>query len=265
MLGTLTKATSVLMLFSDKPDWGVSEVSRELGLPKSSTHSLLASLAQTGLLERTHDSRYRLGWRLLTLSRNFLEGSSVRAHAYPTVVALRSRLDATINVATLNNGLITYIDKVDGRRVPAMARWAVGSRAPAHSTALGKALLAYSSAIAVDEAADASHLQRYTKTTICRISELHAELDEVRRVGYACDREETLPGLYCFAAPLLDTDGRAIAAISISLPRTIGVPNHEYLGRMILSASTQIVRSMRNVARSSIPGALPEPTAAKSN
>ena len=156
MLGTLDKATTVLMLFSRRPEWGVSEVSRELGLPKSSTHSLLTSLAQSGLLERTFDNRYRLGWRLLTLSRSLLDGSSLRVHAHPMIRALRSRLDATVHLATFNSGQITYIDKADGRRSPVIALSAVGTRAPAHCTALGKALLAYGPASALTEAANAT-------------------------------------------------------------------------------------------------------------
>lgn len=250
MLGTLDKATTVLMLFSSKPEWGVSEVSRELGVPKSSTHSLLTSLAQTGLLEHTFDNRYRLGWRLLTLSRSLLDGSSLRVHAQPTVQALRSRLDATVHLATLNSGQITYIDKVDGRRSPVIALSAVGSRAPAHCTALGKVLLAYSPSAALVEAADASGLRRYTDNTICRLVELQGQLAKIRRHGYACDMEEMLRGICCFAAPITDADGRALAAISIVVPLKTAIADHEHLSRVVIAASRQICRSMRLKATS---------------
>lgn len=264
MLGTLNKAASVLTLFGDEPEWGVSEVSRELGLPKSSTHSLLTSLAQTGFLERTQDNRYRLGWRLLALSRNFLDSSSLRAHARPTVVALRRRLNVTVNVATLNHGMITYLDSLGGWPVTSMTQPAAGSRVPAHCTALGKALLAFGPPAAVVEAADASHLQRYTSATICRASELNVELKEVRRVGYACDRGEIISGLYCFAAPVLNADGRAVAAISVVVPQGMGLSSHQFLARTVVAASGQTARAMRDVAGPSKPGALSAPGVVRS-
>lgn len=245
MLGTLDKATTVLMLFSGRPEWGVSEVSRELGAPKSSTHSLLTSLAQAGLLEHTSDNRYRLGWRLLTLSRSLLDGSSLLVAAQPTVRALRRRLDATVHLATLNSGQITYIDKVDGRRSPVLGLSAVGSRAPAHCTALGKVLLAYGPSSAVVEAADASYLRRYTDNTICRLAELQGQLTTIRRVRYACDREEMLEGVCCFAAPITDADGRALAAISVVVHPKTAVADHEHLSRVVVAAGDRIGRSMR--------------------
>ncbi len=94
MLSTLGKSSQVLELFSvAHPERGVSEVADVLGIPKTSAHSLLATLAAVGLLRRTEGSRYRLGWKLLRLRQSLLESTRLRQEARPAMEQLATMAD----------------------------------------------------------------------------------------------------------------------------------------------------------------------------
>src|SRR5215211_7584697 len=87
VLRTIKKATQILDLFSlERPEWGVSEVARALGLPKSTTSELMSGLADQRLLSRRAKGRYRLGWRLFESSQTLLDTTEFRIEASTYVV-----------------------------------------------------------------------------------------------------------------------------------------------------------------------------------
>jgi IclR family KDG regulon transcriptional repressor len=217
MLGTVGKASRVLDLFTtERPEWGVTETADALGIPRSSAHDLLATLADTGLLRHAECNRYRLGWKLLTLSSTMLDTSDVRTHARPVMRQLVKKLGATTHLAILDEGEVIYLDKLappDGMPVPISA---VGKRLPPHCSAVGKVLLAHQSHGTVTNALDRCGMRQVTERTISSADLLMFELDAVKRAGSARDHEGSVAGVYCHAAPIFDT-GRVIAAISISV------------------------------------------------
>jgi hypothetical protein len=99
----------------------------------------------TGLLRRVERNRYRLGLKLLTLSRTALDSFGVREHARPVMEHLAARLNATVHLATLDATEVVYVDKVTPAGGPAIALSGIGRRLPLHCTAVGKALLAQQS------------------------------------------------------------------------------------------------------------------------
>ncbi|MCW3002896.1 MAG: IclR family transcriptional regulator [Conexibacter sp.] len=249
MLGTVDKAGRVLALFtSTKSDWGVTEVARTLGMPKSSAHSLLTALAATGLLGRTDDNRYRLGWRVLSLSRTLLDSSEVLLHARPAIRTLAQRFGVTVHVATLDDAEVTYLDKVEGGRGVPIPLSGVGRRLPAHCTALGKTLLAYESLGMVEQLVATRGLPQLTARTITSIDALSAELDEVRKRGWACADEEVVEGVCCYAAPIFNRDMRVAAAISVSVPVAEDRAHPDRYVRLAMGAATYATRKLRTGA-----------------
>ncbi len=226
MLGTVGKASRVLDLFThERPEWGVTETATALDIPRSSAHDLLATLADTGLLRHAECNRYRLGWKLLTLSSTMLDTSDVRTHARPVMRQLVRKLGATSHLAILDEGEVIYLDKLappDGMPVPVSA---VGKRLPPHCSAVGKVLLAHQPRGTVTSALDRCGMRRYTERTISSADAFMFELDSVKRAGTARDREGAVEGVYCHAAPIFDS-GNVIAAISIS----VDAPAEERLG-----------------------------------
>lgn len=219
MLQTIEKASEVLALFDrEHPDWGVREVAEALGLAKSSAHDLLTSLEQVGLLGKNEEGRYRLGWRLVTLSETLLATTELRREARPIMEELADQYRETIHLAVLDDTKVVYVDKLEGKQAVRVELTALGTRLYAHCSALGKVLLAYQPEENVKRLIKVEGLPRFTANTITDAGELELALAKVRKQGYATDQEEILADLCCIGAPIHDHTGHIIAAISMSLP-----------------------------------------------
>lgn len=194
---------------------GVSELARRTGLPKSTSHRLLGILETAGVVERVTGG-HRLGDRLHGFSTILSADSppGLREVSLPFLQDLYELSHETIHLATLDGGDVYCVDKLYGhRRSPLASR--AGGFLPAHSTALGKVLLAYADP-ATQRRALAGPLREYTAATVTQPLRLAGELRATRLRGLAFDRAETHPDVTCVAAPVLDARGRAVAAISIS-------------------------------------------------
>jgi DNA-binding IclR family transcriptional regulator len=219
MLQTIEKASEVLALFDrEHPEWGVREVAEALGVAKSSAHDLLTSLEQVGLLGKNDEGRYRLGWRLVTLSETLLATTELRREARPIMEELAEQYRETIHLAVLDDTKVVYVDKLEGKQAVRVELTSLGTRLYAHCSALGKVLLAYQPEENVKRIIKAEGLPRFTANTITDANELEQTLAKVRRQGYATDQEEILPDLCCIGAPIYNHTGQVIAAISMSIP-----------------------------------------------
>jgi len=219
MLQTIQKAGEVLALFDrDHTEWGVREAASKLKIAKSSAHDLMSSLAQLGFLNRTEDNRYRLGWRLVTLSETLLATTELRREAQPVMEDLAAQYQETIHLAVLDDTQAVYVDKLEGRQAVRVELTSLGARLYAHCSALGKVLLAYSSEAGVKRIIQTAGLPSFTPNTITDEEELAQALAKIRKQGYAYDLEEILLDLCCVGAPIYNHTGQVIAAISMSLP-----------------------------------------------
>jgi DNA-binding IclR family transcriptional regulator len=219
MLQTIEKASEVLALFDrEHPEWGVREVAEALGLAKSSAHDLLTSLEQVGLLGKNGEGRYRLGWRLVTLSETLLATTELRREARPIMEELADQYRETLHLAVLDDTKVVYVDKLEGKQAVRVELTSLGTRLYAHCSALGKVLLAYQPDENVKRIIKAEGLPRLTANTITDAGELEQTLAKVRKQGYAVDQEEILPDLCCIGAPIYNHTGQVIAAISMSIP-----------------------------------------------
>ncbi len=219
MLQTLQKAGELLALFDrDHTDWGVREVASKLKMAKSSTHDLMSSLAQLGILNKTEDNRYRLGWRLVTLSETLLATTELLREARPVMEELAARYQETIHLAVLDDTQAVYVDKLEGRQAVRVELTSLGARLYAHCSALGKVLLAYCSEGEVKRIIRTAGLPQFTSNTITDEEELKQALIKIRKQGYAYDLEEIMIDLCCVGAPIYNHTGQVVAAISMSLP-----------------------------------------------
>jgi len=219
MLQTIEKAGKVLALFDrEHTEWGVREVAETLGLAKSSAHDLLTSLAQVGLLGKTEEGRYRLGWRLVTLSETLLATTELRREARPVLEELAGQYQETIHLAILDDTKVVYADKLEGKQAVRVELTSLGTRLYPHCTALGKVLLAYRPEADVKRIVKTNSLPRFTPNTITDECKLEQTLTKIRKQGYAYDLEEILPDLCCVGAPIYNYTGHVIAALSMSIP-----------------------------------------------
>jgi len=195
----------------------LTEISNELGLHKSTTQRFLRVLEGHHLVICRTDGRYHLGLRLHDLGERALEQFDIRDRALPYFRALVDELDETAHLCVMRRNTIVYLDKVSpARGVCQTSR--IGLSNPIHCTALGKAMLAHSSPAERETILARLTFERYTGKTILSPAALHKDLDATRRRGYAVDDEEIEEGVRCVGAPILNSEGRPIAAISISGP-----------------------------------------------
>ena len=218
-LNTVEKVGRVLDLFTTRrPDWGVTEVAEALGVPRSSAHSLLASLVDIGMLQWRPGGRYRLGWRVLELAEVHRRTLDVRGVAAPFLAELVGRYGETCHVAVLDKGDALYIDKAPGSHNVRVQGAPVGARLELHCTAVGKVLAAFGDPALVDDYLARTELTRHTPATITDRTDFVAELERVRREGVGYDRGEAVGDVFCVAAPIRDELGAVVAAVSLSSP-----------------------------------------------
>ncbi|MFC3773856.1 IclR family transcriptional regulator [Mycolicibacterium holsaticum] len=200
---------------------GVSELAAGADLPKSTAHRLLSILVKQNYVKRIGD-RYALSEHAFEIG-NLVAAcrpGGLRETAVPFMVELAQQTHETVHLAVLHNGSVLYLEKLF-QHYATPCPTAVGSRRPAHCTALGKALLAHSPDEAMDQVISGT-LQRFTHRTIVNPDLLGRDLARARNDGVAVEIEEFRPGLVCVAVPIMHRrDNTPIGALSItsSVPR----------------------------------------------
>lgn len=215
-LKTVNKAVDVLRAFDARDEWGVRELARELGLPSSVVHRLVATLAAGGLLERVEDrGTYVLGVQLVALARRATQRSTVVSLGHRHVVRLAQTIGGTAFLTVLQGHRHICLDIVDySANVNSVVQ--VGDTIGLHAGAAGKVILAFQSDEFVDDVL-AEPLIRYTDQTILDPQRIRAELLDIRRRGWAYSAGETTPGTAAVAAPIFDQDGAVVASINGTL------------------------------------------------
>ncbi|MGW0939981.1 IclR family transcriptional regulator [Streptomyces sp. NPDC002666] len=190
----------------------LEEVARSTQLPRSTAHRILDQLVRLRWLEHTALG-YGLGRRALGLGGGDGAHGRIREAAAARLHDLQIKTGLVVHLAVLDGAEVHYLDKVGGRFAAAVPS-RVGGRAPAHSTALGKAMLAWLEPEDV-EARAAESIGRLTHRTIADIGTLHQELNRIRRRhGLAFERGECFPDIACVAAAVRGPEG-PVAAISL--------------------------------------------------
>jgi DNA-binding IclR family transcriptional regulator len=219
LIGALLHGLEILEMFDrDRTVIGIGEMARHLGLHRSTASRLAATLASVGYLAPAGEpGRYRLAGKLAVLGELATSGGGVRRVALPYLTSLVEELGETGHLAVLEGNEAVTVEVVDGWHSVRMHSW-VGKRSPAHCSSMGKALLAGRSADDIGELYPGPALEARTANTITDPARLKRCLAEVRRLGYAVDREELEVHLCCVAAPVFDRTGRVVASISVSGP-----------------------------------------------
>ena len=203
----------------------LSDLARELGLPKSSAHSLLRALLGAGFLEGDARGGYRVGLHAFEIGAAYLRGMDPVTAARPDLVRLRDELGMTAHFAVLDGRDAVYLAKEDPAALGPSLASALGARLPAAATAVGKAQLAHRPEGPLGDAESDFAGGR-----------LDRELEEARRRGFAVDAGETKPGIGCVAAPVFDADGRCCGAIGVSY-LVAGGPAAGALGPQVVAAA----------------------------
>jgi DNA-binding IclR family transcriptional regulator len=206
----IDRISLVLDAFEGPGRLTLAQIVRRTGLPRSSAHRMLDRLVQLRWLRRSGRD-YELGMRLVELGSLAVHQDRLVRAAAPLLGELHRATGLVVHLAVLDGPDVVYLEKVGDRMIAAIPT-RVGGRQPAHCTAVGKAILAYR-----DEDAAVDLQARKTKYSIASSSQLAVELAKVRAHGIAFEREESLLGFGCVAAPI-GGPGEAVAAVSVCGP-----------------------------------------------
>jgi DNA-binding IclR family transcriptional regulator len=227
----------------------ISELARELGINKGTMRDLLETLRAHGFLERDEGRKqYRLGPHLARLGMAALGQIDLASVARPFLVELSDEINGAVLLVVRQGDHATIVDKVDGGRVAVEVSATVGRRVRLAAGAHGKVILAE-----VEEADRARHLATLTHPTPKTITDpvlYAAELECVRRLGYAVDDEEYLTGVRAASAPVFDARGRLAAAVLVvGLTGSLPVEDLSRTGEATARAAQAISQALGAPAR----------------
>jgi DNA-binding IclR family transcriptional regulator len=211
---------AILEAFSQNPKEAITleEVTTSVGLAKTTVHRLLYSMKKLGYVDQHPESgRYLLAPKFLDLGRAVLPYQRVATIARSLLENLRVRCGESVHVGVLDNGLVTYIAVLESQN-PYRCAAVPGEMSYAHSTAIGKCLLAELSEDQIEELIRQHGLPKMARNTITNGTQLLEELRRVRAEGVAINLEENIDGVICVAAPIRDQSNRIVAALSVSGP-----------------------------------------------
>jgi len=215
-LGGLDRAAAILGAFDEQHrELSLAALVARCGLPRSTTHRTADKMLKLGWLDKPAD-RYRVGNRIFELSGLAPVRHQLREAALPYLQDLHHATRLTVQLGVLSGTQVLLVEKITGHRpMPMLSQ--VGALLPAHCSALGRAILAYSDEAAVRAVIDAG-MERRTPRTMTTATALRRELAAIPDRGLAVEREEGNVGISCVAAPIFGPLGVVVAAVSVTGP-----------------------------------------------
>ncbi|ATG36312.1 putative transcriptional regulator, IclR family [Phaeobacter piscinae] len=195
-----------------------AQLADALGLPKPTLHRLLQTAEEEAFLQRDLDGRsYGPGPRLRSLAVNTISSEHLRTARLAILKAVAEEIGETCNLATPDREGMTYLDRVE-TKWPLRIQLPIGTQVPFHCTASGKMYLSTLRAATLNSVLSARALEPQTDKTITSPDALRAELQKTRERGYSTDDEEFMTGMAAIAVPILDTQDRLMATLSVHAP-----------------------------------------------
>jgi len=218
-VSNLTRGLDVMELLARHPEGlGITEIAQQLSIPKNAAFRITAALSERGYLLRSDEGKsFTLSPRLMTLGYKAANHRGLIERAMPHMRELRDATQETVLISARVGAEGIVLDQVPGLHP---FRFVVdpGMTLALHTSAPGKALLAWLPAAEQEDLVERLVLTRFTDRTITTQEGLRQELAAVRERGYALDRGEQIEGVHCAAAPLRDARGYPVAAINVTGP-----------------------------------------------
>jgi DNA-binding IclR family transcriptional regulator len=249
-IGTLEKTIHILELLSEDPKgMTVTEISRKLGFPKSTTHRILSTFSTHDYIAQDSETKkYFLGLRLLQISSSILANLDIRKISERYLEELYEKSREVVHMYIYREGMMTCINKVGNPGGLTLSSF-VGWTTEPHPSAAGKILLSGMSAETIRKIYRGRTLKKFGKRTITDIETLTQELEKIRKQGYAIDDEEYYEGVRCVAAPVL-AGRKIVASISSTGPvfRMTMERINEELIHMVKETAESISRNLKEAA-----------------
>lgn len=233
IISSIDRALDILMyLYYKQEEMGITDIGKDLGLHKSTVYRTLVTLEKKGFIQQnTENGKYWLGVKLYTLGSLVGENLSLKNLARPYTRELSKQFNEVVNVSILDNSwndipktILVLKEEIPNQILKVNPP--EGAISESHYSAVGKCILAFSEEGIVEKFKE-YNFPTFTHNTIDTYDDLLESLKDIRKIGYAMDNEELEMGLTCIAVPILNRKGNAIAAISISGPKS-RINSHDF-------------------------------------
>ncbi len=231
MIQSISRAASILNLFKTHRYLSLTEISKLIGLPKTTTYGLVDALKREGFMDQDPVTKnYYLGLSIFELGSRYRTRLNLREIAMPVMQELADTVRETIQLAILHGRHVVYLARIATANFLTFAI-ADGVRVPAHCTSTGKAILAYLSEERIDELFRDVELERATPYSIQTLEDLKRQLQITRQNGYSMDIQEIEIGLGGISIPVFGQRHEVKGSLCISIPVERCTPEYinEYL------------------------------------
>lgn len=213
----LERARRILRTLADCPaPVSLHEISEMTEIHMATVHRLLWNLCQDGLVDRMNNGRWRLGLTFLEYGSLVRDRLDIREKAIGVMQLLFERTGQTINLAIRRNDSIMYIEHVYAPGTGVRLARRIGAMAPLHCTSGGKLFLSDMPPEEVSAYISRTGLAPRTQHSICTPEKLIMEINRVKELGWADDKEELETGIRCIGAPIRDKTGRIVATVTVA-------------------------------------------------
>jgi IclR family pca regulon transcriptional regulator len=246
---SVAKAFAVMQAFGpNSSELVIADVARAAGLDNATAFRLLNTLVSLGYVERVPDSRrFRLTFKCLDLGFNAIARSDLRSLARPFLRAIVGPGVEAASIGVLDGSEVIYIERIQAGLERLAVDVRIGYRVPAHSSALGRAILSRLPVETQRAILSASPPRKLTERTLVDNKRILAEVARANKQGYAISEQETVAGLRVIAAPIIDVDGVPIAGLSAAAS-TVGRTLEEFLAdarRAVCDAAASLSLALR--------------------
>lgn len=243
MIASVRKACQIISCFTrDEPVLGNAEISEKLGLSRSSTHHLLKTLCNEGVLIKDKGRKYRLGWKVLEWTNSVMFQQDIYDKAMPLVKDLVDQFKGTVHISMFDHGEVVNVLRITSREAIYVHTY-LGSRKPAYCTSAGKVLLAYND-VYFQETIKRG-LSKQGPNTITDINKLKEELRTIRKKGYSISDNENDTHTYAIAAPIKSYSGEVIASTNfVSSPSYMRMIQQQKVITSLLQTAKEISREL---------------------
>lgn len=231
----------LLLLESESRDMGITEMSKTLGVQKSTVHNLVQTLLARGFVRQTETGRFALGFRLMRLGVTASERLDIRRIADPILRDLALEANEYVLLAVLYREEVTIVDSVAPQRTTFIVP-RIDFANTFHCTALGKIFLAFGNEVLRNSILSRS-LDCYTPFTLVDEKQLLDEIRQTQRRGYSVSCNETIEGVTCIGAPIFNAHGNLEAAVCISSASArLSQDRYPDMARILLDKAIEISR-----------------------
>lgn len=248
LLQSLMKGIQVVEILDEKGPMGISDISKALKIGKSTAQRLIYTLKHLGWVEEEEKRRkYILGYKLFSIGQNVIRRSNDRDLIHREIELLAKSTGENINVGILHQDQVILIDQVESDFPIKVDARKIGTPATAYNSGLGKVFLANKPEEWLKDIFKGYAFHKTAQNTISNLSDLMPELKKVREQGYACDNEEYVDGMICYAVPINNHRGEIPYAISFSYLKYRYTDKPEEVKKMLdalIQAGKRISRSL---------------------